>query len=72
MAKIQSCIPHAKPYMNKNNSIGWLVFGGYKKIMMLTILPPSSAILLASRAIYSCFPLKAIQYHIIMFNVYSK
>ena len=35
---------------------------------MLTILPESKtrAILLALRAIYSCIPLKAIQYYIII------
>ena len=53
--------------MNNNNNIGWLFFGGYKNILpsMLTILPSSStrAILLTSLAIYSCIPLKAIQYY---------
>ena len=53
------------------NNIGWLFFGGYKNILpsMLTILPLSStwAILLASRALYSCIPRKrAIQYYIII------
>ena len=46
----------------------WLFFGGCKNIFhpMLTILPSSSTrpILLASRAIYSCIPLEAIQYYI--------
>ena len=59
---------HTKPYMNNNDNIGWLFFGEYKNTLpsMLTILPSSStrAILLASRAIYSCIPLKAIQYYI--------
>ena len=38
------------------------------KNSMLTILPSSStqAILLTSLAIYSCIPLKAIQYYIII------
>ena len=56
--------------MNNNNNIGWLFFGGYKNILpsMLTILPSSStrAILLTSLAIYSCIPLKAIQYYIMI------
>ena len=56
--------------MNNNNNIGWLFFGGYKNILpsMLTILPSSStrAILLTSLVIYSCIPLKAIQYYIII------
>ena len=56
--------------MNNNNNIGWLFFGGYKNILpsILTILPSSStrAILLTSLAIYSCIPLKAIQYYIII------
>ena len=55
---------------NNNNNIGWLFFGGYKNILpsMLTILPSSStrAILLTSLAIFSCIPLKAIQYYIII------
>ena len=59
---------HTKLCMNNNNNIGWLFFGGYKNILpsMLTILPSSStqAILLTSLAIYSCIPLKAIQYYI--------
>ena len=57
--------------MNNNNNIGWLFFGEYKNILpsMLTILPSSStrAILLTSLAIYSCIPLKAIQYYISIF-----
>ena len=66
---------HTKPYMNNNDNIGWLFFGGYKNILpsMLTILPSSStrAILLTSLAIYSCIPLKAIQYYInISLNIY--
>ena len=56
--------------MNNNNNIGWLFFGGYKNILpsMLTILPSSStqAILLTSLVIYSCIPLKAIHYYIII------
>ena len=56
--------------MKNNDNIGWLFFGGYKNILpsMLTILPSSStrAILLTSLAIYSCIPLKAIQYYIII------
>ena len=59
---------HTKPYMNNNDNIGWLFFGGYKNILpsMLTILPSSStqATLLTSLAIYSCIPHKAIQYYI--------
>ena len=59
---------HTKPYMNNNNNTGWFFFGGYKNILpsILTILPSSStrAILLTSRAIYSCIPLKAIQFYI--------
>ena len=55
-----------------NNNIGWLFFGGYKNILpsMLTILPPSStqAILLTSLSIYSCIPLKAIQYYMIIIH----
>ena len=35
-----------------------LFFGGYRNIL------PEMLILLASRAIYSCIPLKAIQYYI--------
>ena len=58
--------------MNNNDNIGWLFFGGYKNILpsMLTILPSSStwAILLTSLAIYSCIPLKAIQYYIILYR----
>ena len=52
---------------NNDNNIELLFFGGYKNILssMLTILPSSSirAILLTSRTIYSCIPLKAIQYY---------
>ena len=52
-------------------NIGW-PWGGYNDILpeMLTILPESKtmAILLASRAMYSCIPLKAIQYY---YNYYS-
>ena len=45
--------------MNNNDNIGWLFFGGYKNILpsMLTI--------------YSCNPLKAIQYYIIIFTHYG-
>ena len=59
---------HTKPYINNNNNIGWLFFEGYKNILpsILTVLPSSSTwpILLASWALYSYIPLKAIQYHI--------
>ena len=48
------------------------LLGGYKNILpsKLTILPSSStrAILLTSLAIYSCIPLKAIQYYIIIYD----
>ena len=66
MAKIKSSIPRqyyyyfptwTKPYMNNNDNIRWLFFGGYKNK-----LPSVLTILLASRAIYSCIPLKAICY----------
>ena len=48
------------------------LFGEYKNILpsMLTILPSSStrAILLTSLTTYSCIPLKAIQYYIIIIH----
>ena len=57
---------------NNDNNKGWLFFGGYKYTLpsILKTLHSSStrAILLTSRAIYSCIPpkLKAIQYYIII------